>query len=486
MLRYQGIRSSTKKCEVLTRHQSTLAPSISQLFHDPPAIDTQLTINGYVKSVRSLKKVAFVDLSDGSYHGNLMCVLSPDQVTGLKTGQSIQLKGSWIKSKGKEQPFEFKALSEQGSVKIIGDIHENYPLQKKVHSMTFLRSLNTLRWKTSYLSSILRFRSFVDLKLHEFFEQEGFFKTNPPIITSSDCEGAGELFQLQPKTLPGDQSNKEPFFGKNAYLTVSTQLHLEVLCLSLGKVWTLSPVFRAESSDTNRHLSEFWMLESEIPYVESLDQITNFTEKMIKHVIKDLVNDTNEVASNLLKSQRSDENSTKKAEFLKSRWESLFNTEWKSITYKEAISILQESGKKFEHPVQYEDGLSSEHEKWLAGEYFKSPVFVTDYPKDMKSFYMKLNPDGETVACFDLLVPEIGEIVGGSLREHDLEKLTRIINERKMNLDELQWYLSTRESSTIPHGGFGLGFERLICYLAGVDNVRDVVPFPRSKDECSC
>lgn len=483
MLRHQSIRSCVKGHPRFTRLHSTLSPSISQLFQNPPAIDTQLTINGYVKSVRSLKKVAFVDLSDGSYHNNLMCVLQPSQISGLKTGQSIQLKGSWIKSKGKEQPFEFKVLPDEESIKIIGDIDENYPLQKKVHSMNFLRSLTTLRWKTSYLSSILRFRSFVDLKLHDFFQQEGFFKTNPPIITASDCEGAGELFQLQPK---GVKTDEEPFFGKNSYLTVSTQLHLEVLCMALGKVWTLSPIFRAEASDTNRHLSEFWMLEAEIPYVENLDQITNFTEKMIKHVIKDLVNDTNEVASNLLKSQRSDENSTERVEFLKSRWDSLYNTEWKSITYKEALSILEKSGQNFKHAIKYENGLSSEHEKWLAGEYFKSPVFVTDYPKEMKPFYMKLNPDNETVACFDLLVPEIGEIIGGSLREHELEKLTSVINERQMKLDDLQWYLSTRESATIPHGGFGLGFERLICYLANVDNVRDVVPFPRSKDECAC
>lgn len=487
MLRNTKIRSSS-----IFRHangrslrfQSSLPPSISQLFQNPPPIESELTINGYIKSVRSLKKVAFVDLSDGSSHNSLMCVLSPTQAAGLKTGQSIKFKGFWMKSKGKEQPFEFKILPGNESVEIIGNVSADYPLQKKAHTLQYLRTLSTLRWKTSYLSSILRFRSFVDFKLHDFFQQEGFFKTNPPIITASDCEGAGELFQIESKSLlDSGESKKEPFFGKNAYLTVSTQLHLEVLSAALGKVWTLSPTFRAEASDTNRHLSEFWMLEAEMPYVENLQQVTKLTEQMIKHVVKDLVNDTNQVGSNLLKSQKTDDANPKQ---LQNKWKTLYETSWKSITYKEALAILAESGKTFQHPIKYEDGLATEHEKWLAGEHFKCPVFVTDYPKDMKPFYMKLNQDNETVACFDLLVPEVGEIIGGSLREHDLKKVMKVINDRNMKLDELKWYLSTRENSTVPHGGFGLGFERLICYLADVENVRDVVPFPRSKDECAC
>lgn len=482
MLRRNPVRSLFKTNATIKRLQSTLPPSISQLFQNPPPLESELTINGYIKSVRSLKKVSFVDLSDGSSHQNLMCVLSPAQATGLKTGQSIELKGFWVKSKGKEQPFEFKVCSGEESLKIVGNVKDDFQLQKKAHSIQYLRSLSTLRWRTSYLSSILRFRSFVDLKLHDFFQDEGFFKTNPPILTGSDCEGAGELFQVESKSL---LENKEKFYGKNAYLTVSSQLHLEVLSAALGKVWTLSPTFRAEASDTNRHLSEFWMLEAEMPYVENIGQITGLTEQMIKHVVKDLVNDTNQVASNLLKSQRSVEGQEGKTD-LTEKWKKLYETEWKTITYKEALQILESSGETFQHPVKYEDGLATEHEKWLAGEYFKSPVFVIDYPKDMKAFYMKVNPDNETVACFDLLVPEVGEIIGGSLREHNLEKLTSIINERGMKLDELKWYLSLRENSTVPHGGFGLGFERLICYLADVENVRDVVPFPRSKGECPC
>lgn len=457
------------------RLQHSLAPNISQLLKKPPALDSALTVNGYVKSVRSLKKVSFVDLFDGSTHESLMCVLSPADAEQLKTGQSVRFQGTWKQSKGKEQPFELKTQA----VEVLGDVPINYPLQKKLHSLKFLRTIPTLRWKTGYLSSILRFRSQVDGRLHRFFEDEGFFKTNPPIITGSDCEGAGELFQVESKS-----KESQPFFGKSAYLTVSTQLHLEVLCCALGKVWSLSPTFRAEESDTNRHLSEFWMLEGEIAFIDNVQQLTKFTERMIKSIVKDLVEDNNGIATNLLKSQRSEEGMEQAIGKLQQRWSSLYTEEWPCITYSEALDILKRSGVKFQIPVRYEDGLASEHEKWLAGEHFHSPVFVVDYPKEMKPFYMKSNDDNSTVACFDLLVPEVGEIIGGSVREHSLEKLHAEIEQRGMNKQDLQWYLSTRENATVPHGGFGLGFERLLCYLSGVSNVRDVVPFPRAHDEC--
>lgn len=420
--------------------------------------------------MRHLKKVSFVDLSDGSSYQSLLCVLSPGVSQNLKTGQSVRLIGSWKRSKGQEQEFELKT----DMAEIIGDVPESYPLQKKAHSLQYLRTLPTLRWKTRYLSSILRFRSRVEMKLHEFFHNEGFTKTNPPIITASDCEGAGELFQMEAKGKPG-------FFGRPAYLTVSTQLHLEVLSAALGNVWSLSPTFRAEESDTNRHLSEFWMLEGEIAFVEEVRQLTEFTERMIKSVVQGLIADKDGMATDLLKSLRAD-NETKQT--LQKRWGSLLSAEWACITYKEALDILNESQVKFNIPVKYEDGLASEHEKWLAGVHFQMPVFVTDYPREMKPFYMKLNEDSETVACFDLLVPEVGELIGGSIREHSLEKLKSEIQTRGMNRDEMQWYLSTRENATVPHGGFGLGFERLLCYLAGVSNVRDVVPFPRAHEEC--
>lgn len=464
---------------VFKRFNSTLPPSLSQLFTNPP-VNTHLTVNGYVRSVRSLKKVSFIDLSDGSTHQSLMCVLKPEQAANLKTGQSVSLEGKWIESKGKEQAYEFKTNPEESSVRIIGNVPESYPLQKKLHSLQYLRTLPTLRWRTTYLSSILRFRSFVDFKLNEFFQSRAFTKVNPPIITSSDCEGAGELFQVESRNL---ELSKEPFFGKNAYLTVSTQLHLELLSASLGNVWTLSPVFRAESSDTNRHLSEFWMLEAELSFVEDVSQITKFTEEMIKSILKDLVNDTNGVASNLLKSQRRTEGFEEVNAQLQERWNNLFNKSWDSITYDKAIQTLLDSGVEFKIPVDYKDGLATEHEKWLAS-HFGGPLFVTDYPKEIKPFYMRLNADGKTVACFDLIVPDVGEIIGGSLREHDLAKLELEIGKRGMAIDELKWYTSLRENGSVPHGGFGLGFERLLCYLTGVENIRDVVPLPRAHEEC--
>ncbi|KAH3687188.1 hypothetical protein WICPIJ_001847 [Wickerhamomyces pijperi] len=476
MLRIRSVPSTQR---IFKRFNSTLPPTLSQLFKNPP-VDRDLTINGYVRSVRSYKKVSFLDLSDGSTHESLMCVLQPGQAVDLKTGQSVSLQGKWVQSRGKEQAYEFKTHPQESSVKIIGDVPETYPLQKKLHTLQYLRTLPTLRWRTSYLSSILRFRSFVDFKLNEFFQSRDFTKVNPPIITSSDCEGAGELFQVESRNA---ELGKEPFFGKNAYLTVSTQLHLELLAASLGNVWTLSPVFRAESSDTNRHLSEFWMLEAEISFVDEVEQITKFTEDMIKSVLKDLVNDTNGVASNLLSSQRRTDDFEQMNAKLKQRWDNLYNKSWDSITYDKAIQTLQESGVEFKIPVDYNDGLATEHEKWLAS-HFGGPLFVTDYPKDIKPFYMKLNKDGKTVGCFDLIVPDVGEIIGGSLREHDLLRLEQEISKRDMKVDELKWYTSLRENGSVPHGGFGLGFERLICYLTGVENVRDVVPLPRAHDEC--
>lgn len=292
------------------------------------------------------------------------------------------------------------------------------------------------------------------------------------------------------------KKKKNQFFGKDAYLTVSTQLHLEVLSASLGRVWSLSPTFRAESSDTNRHLAEFWMLEAEISYLHSVHQLTHFTERMIKHVLGSLLDkqDT-QVADNLLESlpnNRTDEeeqnqnqhqiNSTQ----LRERWAALNEKEWKTVTYREAIDALKNSTQQFKIPVSYEDGLATEHEKYLAGEHFGNvPVFITDYPRKIKPFYMKHNNDADdTVACFDLIFPQIGEIIGGSLREHDLASIEKEMALRGMKSSEMDWYLSTRVNGSVPHGGFGLGMERLISYLSGVENLRDVVPFPRARDEC--
>lgn len=456
------------------RFYSSLPPTIKQLLLHPPQPDAEITVFGNVRSVRSLKKVAFIDLSDNSTNENLMCVTKPENVSALKTGQSVQISGNWKLSKGKEQSFELSSKE----IKILGQVPENYQLQKKFHSLNYLRTLPSLRWKTSYLSSVLRFRSYLDFKLNEFFQSEDFFKVNPPIITSSDCEGAGELFQLESKSL---LNKNEKFFNKDAFLTVSTQLHLEVLSNSIGKVWSLSPTFRAESSDTNRHLAEFWMLEAEISYITDLNQLTNFTEKMIKFLIKPLL-ENNHPSKDLLSSLPREGSIT--SEELYTRWESLYHSKWISIDYNEAIEILRKSNKQFKIPINYEEGLATEHEKYLAGEHFNNtPVFIKNYPKPIKPFYMLQNHD-DTVACFDLIFPQIGEIIGGSLREHDYDKLINEMQKRNMNQADMDWYLSTRINGSVPHGGFGLGFERLISYLTAVDNIRDVVPFPRARDEC--
>ncbi|KAI0464852.1 hypothetical protein LJB42_000063 [Komagataella kurtzmanii] len=465
------------------RLQSSYALSkcINEIFKDPP-FKSQTTVNGWVKGVRVQKRIAFIDISDGTSFQNLMCVVPPDQAKELRTGVSVQVTGEIKESKGKSQSIELKA-TDPDSVKVLGPVLDSYPLQKKFHSPQFLRTIPHLRWKTQFLSSILRFRSHVEMKLMEFFTQEQFTRTHPPLITSSDCEGAGELFKIESASR-ADIENK--FFGKDSYLTVSTQLHLEVLCMALSRVWTLTPCFRAEESDTHRHLSEFWMLEAEIAFISDVRQLTTFCERMIKHVVNSLHQDLEGQGANLINSRRDQEFVHKMTE----RWDQLLNGKWKTITYTEAIDILTAESSKgnisFQFKPAWGESLQSEHEKWLTGEYFKSPVFVLNYPKESKPFYMTRNPDGKTVACFDLLVPDVGEIIGGSMREHNIDLLVDEIKQRNMKTDDIEWYLSLRSSGSVSHGGFGMGFERLLCYLGCVENVRDVIPFPRSSRDCVC
>ncbi|CDK25053.1 unnamed protein product [Kuraishia capsulata CBS 1993] len=464
------------------RSLSTVPASILDVFKYPPPLSSRLSVRGWVTAVRAQKKIAFVQLTDGTTSQTLQCILDPSLVKGLKTGVSVELEGSWSESKG-NGAYELK-VGPEDTVKILGDISETYPLQKKFHSSQFLRTIPEFRYKTNTLGALMRLRSNVDFSLNQFFNTSGFYKTNPPLVTSSDCEGAGELFTIESNSR---QKGDTAFFGKKAYLTVSTQLHLEVLCMALSKVWTLSPCFRAEESDTNRHLSEFWMMEVEIAFVEDVHQLTKFTEEMIKATVRPLLEDHNGIGTDIKDSKRDPE----VAKEMELRWKQLLAKEdWDCITYTKAIEILagaQRDGTvKFEYEPVWGDSLQSEHEKWLAKEYFKGPVFVTDYPKEQKPFYMLLNSDNKTVACYDLLVPEIGELVGGSLREHDLKKLQNEIERRGMNAEEIEWYVKLRESGSVPHGGFGMGFERLLCYLGNVDNIRDAIPFPRAVDSCVC
>lgn len=439
-------------------------------------------MQGHVKSIRSFKNIGFIDLSDGTTAKSLSVVFSnPKELIrehNLKVGQSLKISGQWLDSNNKQgQEFRYDPEQPQNSIEIIGNVPENYPIQKKVQTLQFLRGLPTLRHRTSTLSSVLRFRSKLESKFMKFFDANEFTKVAPPLITSSDCEGGGEQFRVQPAA---GESPDEPFFGKEAFLTVSTQLHLEVLSQSLNRVWTLSPSFRAEDSNTNRHLSEFWMLEAEVSYVDEINQLTGLVEAMIRDVVSKF--DIEEIT--LARFDKEDRINIQK------RWQSITESpKWLQMTYTQALEVLNEKKYKKE-ALKWGDSILTEDEKWLAGPLHNSPLFITDYPLLQKPFYMPLSkdctPERPTVACFDLIFPEIGEIVGGSLREHNYERLVEEMKRRGMNMKDMEWYLSLRENGTVPHGGFGLGFERLVSYLAGLDNVKDVAVFPRAPGLCSC
>lgn len=487
---------------------SSLAPTIKEILKNAENSNTNITARGHIKSIRLFKNIGFIDLTDGSINTPLNVVFhNPDEVldqTRLKIGQSLVVKGNWAKSQGKQgSELQFDLLNPEHSLEISGDVPESYPIQKKHQTLQYLRNLPVLRHRTGTLASILRFRSKLELAAVKFFEKNNFVKVSPPLITSSDCEGAGETFRVEPMKQEPNKSGKSEnsqtldketgFFGKEAYLTVSTQLHLEVLALSLNRVWSLSPCFRAEDLNTNRHLSEFWMLEAEICYVEEVSQLTNFVEDMIRSVVLSLHSGENgevpETFTDLILSRYSKEEQDK----IQQRWASILSEKpWPSITYTEALEIINKTKNKgrLKGRMAWGDLILTEHEKWLAGEHFKGPLFITDYPKSQKPFYMppsrNFKADFPTVACFDLVVPEIGELVGGSVREHDHQQLLAEMQERNMAVDSMEWYLSTRANGSVPHGGFGMGFERLIAYLGAMENIKDVTAFPRAPQTCQC
>lgn len=462
---------------------SALPPTINQILQNPPSTGSEININGHIRAIRKFRNVGFIDLSDGSSYRNLPVVVDPELLGKLKVGQSLAVVGNVIESKG-VQDFEISVdLTKQSHLlQVIGDVTEAYPIQKKAMTLPYLRSQSVFRHRTATLSSILRVRSFFESKFIQFFDSQNFVKVTPPMITSADCEGAGEQFVVKPLNPKYDivdgNSVEREFFGKPVYLTVSTQLHLEVLAPSLNRVWTLTPCFRAEESNTNRHLSEFWMLEAEISYINDLRQLTKFTESMIKYVTKELMSNQDIIKSRFDK---------KEQDLMQERWSNIVNNDWPVITYTEAIDILNKVKAKgrLKGRLNWGDDILTENEKWLAGEHFKSPVFITDYPKSQKPFYMPKSNEN-TVACFDLLFPGIGELIGGSMREHRYDQLVQEMKDRAMNVDEMQWYLATRQNGTVPHGGFGMGFERLIVYLTALDNLKDVVTFPRAPEICDC
>ncbi len=450
---------------------------ISTIFAQP-ALDTTVDVMGWVRTRRGNKYVQFVALNDGSTIRNLQVVFdmarfSDEQLKAVTTGSSIHVRGKLVESQGKGQTVEVQAEE----LEVFGTADETYPLQKKGHSLEFLREKAHLRPRTNTFGAILRVRSALAFAIHKFFQEKGFFYLNTPLITASDCEGAGAMFQVTtlplndlPKNEDGSVDYTKDFFGKSTALTVSGQLEGELGATALGAIYTFGPTFRAENSNTPRHLSEFWMIEPEMAFYDIEDNM-ELAEEFVKYCIRYALDTCRDDIEFLAEHYDKD---------LVARLESVLAQDFVRLTYTEGVEILEKSGRKFEFPVHWGTDLQSEHERYLVEEHFKRPVILTDYPKDIKAFYMKQNPDGRTVRAMDVLFPAIGEIIGGSEREADYDKLLASIEERGIPMKDMWWYLDTRRFGTVPHSGFGLGFERLVLFVTGMTNIRDVIPFPRT------
>ena len=463
---------------------------IKDIFKDN-IVDVETTVKGWIRSVRNSKKFSFVVLNDGSSQNSLQIIVDEalpnyTEVAGLIAGSAVGITGRLVMGGGRIPSIEMQA----SSVEIIGKVDESYPLQKKATSLEFLREQAHLRIRTNTFGAIMRVRHHLAMATHEFFSKRGFFYLNSPIISGVDAEGAGEMFTIStlatditraPKTKEGKLDFSKDYFGKETFLAVTGQLEGECYAMGLGSIYTFGPTFRSENSNTTRHLSEFWMIEPEVAFAD-LDEIAGLATDYIKFLIS-----------------YSLEHATAELEFLFSREDStapknhmevlrhVRDSKFVRITYTEAIDILSKidpAVKKFEYPTIWGNELQTEHERFLAEEHFKMPVIVTDYPKEFKAFYMKLNTDGKTVKAMDILVPGIGEIIGGSQREDNLERLEKRMDEINMNKDPLWWYLDLRRYGSVPHAGFGLGFERALMYITGVNNIRDVIPFPRTPKNC--
>ena len=446
------------------------------------AIGSTICVKGWVRTKRGNKNVAFIALNDGSTILNLQIVIDPTQVDEelmkkITTGACIGAVGTLVESQGAGQSVEMQAQS----LELYGTADpETYPLQKKGHSMEFLREIGHLRMRTNTFGAVCRIRHEMAYAIHTFFHQKGFYYFHTPLITASDCEGAGEMFQVTtmdlnnlPKKEDGSIDYEQDFFGKQTSLTVSGQLEGELGATALGSIYTFGPTFRAENSNTPRHLAEFWMVEPEMAFYD-LDDLTALEEEFIKFCVKwalDHCKDDLDFLNKMIDKG------------LIERLQSVISTDFVRLPYTEAITILEEAvakGHKFEFPVYWGVDLASEHERFLVEEHFKKPVIMVDYPKEIKAFYMKQNTDGKTVQGTDVLFPQIGEIIGGSVREEDYDKLMTRINELNIPMKDMWWYLDTRRYGTCPHAGFGLGFERLILFVTGMANIRDVIPFPRT------
>lgn len=451
---------------------------ISDIF-DPALIGSEVCVKGWVRTRRGNKYVQFVALNDGSTIKNIQIVFdmndfSDDTLKPVTTGASICVEGILVESMGKGQSVEIQAkrLTVYGTAD-----PDTYPLQKKGHTLEFLREKAHLRPRTNTFGAVLRIRSALAFAIHKFFQERGFYYLNTPLITASDCEGAGAMFQVTtlplnnlPKNEDGSVDYAKDFFGKPTALTVSGQLEGELGATALGAIYTFGPTFRAENSNTPRHLSEFWMIEPEMAFYDITDNM-ELAEAFVKYCISyALDNCADDIA---FLAEHFDPQLTE-------RLRSVISQDFVRLTYTEGVEILKASGHKFEFPVDWGTDLQSEHERYLVEEHFKRPVILTDYPKDIKAFYMKQNDDGRTVRAMDVLFPKIGEIIGGSEREENYDKLLARIEELNIPMKDMWWYLDTRRFGTVPHSGFGLGFERLVLFVTGMTNIRDVIPFPRT------
>ena len=437
-------------------------------------------IQGWIRTNRDQKEFGFINLNDGSTVNNVQIVYDKtldnfDLVSKYRVGCALNVYGKVVLTPNSKQAFELHATK----ISLEGDCPENYPIQPKRHTREFLREQAHLRARTNLFNAVFRTRSLLAFAIHEFFQKQGFVDVNTPIITAIGCEGAGEMFRVTtldleklPKDKPIDYS--KDFFGKSANLTVSGQLEGETFAQAFKKIYTFGPTFRAENSNTQRHASEFWMIEPEIAFADLYDDM-NLIENMLKYVIKYILENGKDEMNFF-------ENFVCKGKI--QQLQELLNSKIHICEYKDAVRICKESGKKFDNRLEYGDDLSTEHEKYLTDDYFKGPVFVTNWPKDIKAFYMRLNDDNETVAAVDLLVPGSGELVGGSQREERLDVLLQRMKDMNVPAKEMEWYLDLRRFGGTKHSGFGLGFERLIMYVTGVENIRDVIPYPRTPKNC--
>ena len=435
-------------------------------------------VSGWVRTIRASNAFGFIELNDGSFFKNIQIVFEAElenykEITKLGTGSAVRVFGKVVESAGDKQPFEIKAEK----VVIVGTSDEDFPLQKKRHTLEYMRTIAHLRPRANIYNAVFRVRSLVAFAIHSFFQERGFVYVHTPIITGSDCEGAGEMFQVTtldlnnlPKKDDGSINYGEDFFGKATNLTVSGQLAVENYCAAFRNVYTFGPTFRAENSYTQRHASEFWMIEPEIAFADLHDDM-KLAEDMVKYIINFVLEkapEEMEFFNNFV-----DKTLLERLEFIRT-------SDFGRITYTEAIELLKKSGKQFEYPVDWGCDLQTEHERYLTEELIKKPVFVIDYPKEIKAFYMRMNEDNKTVAAMDLLVPGVGEIIGGSQREERYDRLLKRIEELGLKKEDYWWYLDLRRFGSNPHAGYGLGFERMIMYITGMQNIRDVIPFPRT------